>query len=91
MDKVLEIAQELKDELDKLPLFIEYKRIKSLYDNNEEINNLKKLIVRAKNENRLEDHTSLLEELHHHPLYINYMELHNEVEDYLKEIAKELN
>ena len=91
MDKVIEIANELKEELDKLPLFQEYKRTKALYDNDPEINELKKLIVRAKNENRLSDHKLLLEKLHNHPLYINYMALEEEISDYLREISKELN
>ena len=90
MDKVIESAKELKAELDKLPLFQEYKRVKALYDNDEEIKELKKQVVRAKNENRLEDHHLLLETLHNHPLYINYTELHEEVEDYLKEITNYL-
>ena len=61
MSDVLDISRELKAELDNLPLFKEYKRVEALYLSNSDINNLKKEIVRAKNENRLEDHKNLLE------------------------------
>ena len=91
MDKVIEAAKELREELNKLPLFQEYERVKNLYENNDEIKELKKLIVRAKNENRLDEHKELLEKLHNHPLYINYISLEEDVKDYLREISKELN
>lgn len=91
MDKIIELTTNLKKELDQLPLFIDYKKAKSSYDDNEEIKELKKQIVRAKNENRLDDQKALLNELHSHPLYVNYMELESEVRDYLQEVSKILN
>ena len=91
MDEIIKKSQVLRGELEKLPLFQEYKRVKNIYENNEEIKELKTLIVRAKNENRLDEHEALLEKLHNHPLYINYMELDNEVKSYLKEISDYLN
>ena len=91
MDKILELTEELKKELDSLPLFIEYKRVKNAYDNSEEINELKKQIVRAKNENRMDDYKALLDKFHSHPLYDSYTQLEEEVKDYLREISKILN
>lgn len=90
MDKVIEATIKLKEEMNKLPLFIEYQKAKEDYENNEEIKELKKLIVRAKNESRLDDHKKLLEEFHSHPLYINYLNLSEEVNAYLKEISSYL-
>lgn len=91
MDKVLELAEELKKELDALPLFIEYKRVKNDLENNPEIQELKKEIVRAKNENRLQDHKELLARYNSHPLYLNFVRLDDEVSEYLKEIVNILN
>lgn len=91
MDKILKKAQELKNELDNLPLFIEYKRVKNLYDNNVEINELKKQIVRARNEGRMNEHKLLLDRLHNDPLYLNYTKLEEEVIEYYKEISNILN
>ena len=54
MDKILEKTRDLKRNLNELELFKEYKSVKFAVENNEEINELKKLIVRAKNENRIE-------------------------------------
>ena len=42
MDKVLELSEELKAELDKLPLFQEYKALKKEISSSEEIKELKK-------------------------------------------------
>ena len=91
MDKLIELTEELKKELDELPLFIEYKRVKEEFENSKEIQDLKREIVRAKNENRIEDHKALLEKYNSHPLVINYLNLEDEVRQYLKEISEILN
>ena len=91
MDKVIEKAEELHAELDKLPLFQEYNRVKEIYFNSEDIKELEKQIVRAKSENRLEDHIELLDKLHNHPLYLNFHQIEEEVVNYLKEIADLIN
>lgn len=91
MDKIIELSHKLREELDKLPLFIEYKSTKKEIENNIELKELKKLIVRAKNENRLEDQKKLLQKYNAHPLVVNYNNLQNEVRDYLKEISDILN
>ena len=91
MDKILVIAQELKDELDSLPLFQEYKSLKEEMDNSSELKELKKEIVRAKNENRLDDHKKLLSQYDSHPLVVNYHIIEEEVINYLKQISEILN
>ena len=91
MDKILELSEELKAELDKLPLFQEYKALKKELSESEEIKELKKQIVRAKNENRLDDHKALLAQYESHPLLSNFNIIEQEVKDCLKEITEILN
>ena len=90
MDKIIELANELKVELDKLPLFQEYKRVKNLVETSLELEELKREIALAKlhDENR---HQTLLDEYHNHPLIVNYDALQNEVYDYLKQISDIVN
>lgn len=88
MSEILDVSRELKAELDKLPLFIEYKRVKAIFETNSELNELRKEIVRAKNENRLEDHKKLLEQYNNNPLVQNYASLKEDVIEYLKEVSK---
>lgn len=91
MDKIVELSQELKKELDNLPLFQEYKALKKEIDESSEIKSLKKEIVRAKNENRLDDHKMLLEKYNNHPLIVNFNIIEEEVKNYLKQISEILN
>ena len=91
MDKVLEIAKELKIELDKLPLFREYKRMKELMDSSSEIEELKRKIALAKVRGNEQEHKTLLEEYNNYPLIVNYEALKNEVYDYLKQISEIVN
>lgn len=91
MDKVIEKAKELRKELDSLPLFQEYKRVKDSIESDQEIQELKKQIVRAKSEGRLEDHKRLLNEYNSHPLVNNLNRLEEEVKNYLTEISEILN
>ena len=91
MDKIIEKTRDLKENLDNLELFKEYKRIKALVTESEELNTLKKDIVRAKNEGRLDDHKNLLDKYNNHPLILNQKELEDEVANYLKEVSDILN
>ena len=90
MDKIIELAKELKMELDNLPLFQEFLRVKNLVDTSTELKELKREIALAKlhNDNR---HQPLLYEYHNHPLVVNYEELKNEVYDYLRQISDIVN
>ena len=47
MNRAIELTYELKKELDSLPLFQEYKRIKKLIDNSEELKELKREIAKS--------------------------------------------
>lgn len=89
MSNVIELTEELKKEIDDLPLFIEYRRIKSLVDNSNELSELKKEI--AKNVSNKEKHKELLYKYNNHPLIVNLKELQSEVSAYLKEICEIIN
>ncbi len=91
MDKITELATELKKELDDLPLFKEYKRVKKLVDSSNEIEELKKQIALAKFHNESEKHKAFLEQYNSHPLIVNLNALENEVYDYLKQISEIVN
>ena len=91
MDRILELTEELKNELDSLPLFQEYKALKKELSGSNEIKELKKQIVRAKNENRLDDHKALLSKYENHPLVSNFNIIELEVKNYLREITETLN
>lgn len=91
MDKITELATELKKELDNLPLFQEYKRVKNLVDTSGDIEELKRQIALAKSHNENEKHNALLEEYNSHPLIVNLNALEIEVYDYLKQISEIVN
>lgn len=91
MDKTIELAKELKQELDSLPLFQEYKRVKGLVDNSDEINSLKREIALAKSRNNIEEHKRLLEVYNSHPLIQNYESLKSDVAKYLQEVSEIIN
>ena len=91
MDKVIELAKTLRQEIDKLPLFQEYSSLSRSVEENEELKELKTQIVRAKNENRLDEHKLLIEKYNSHPLIVNLNALKEDVQEYLKEISDILN
>lgn len=89
MNKAIELTYELKKEIDKLTLFQEYKRIKSLVDESIEIKELKKEIAKSSNDKT--KHQVLLEQYNTHPLIVNLDALEKEVSDYLREICEIIN
>lgn len=88
MNRAIELTYELKKEIDSLPLFQEYKRIKELVDSSEELNELKKEIARTSDK---EKKNELLKQYNSHPLMINYKELETEVSEYLLQICEIIN
>lgn len=82
MDKILEKANELKSALNETKEFKEYLRVKTLYDNNEEIKSLRIQMMKARDNKELLD--KLTKEYNSHPLVANYMHALNEVESILR-------
>ena len=91
MSDPIELAKQLKAEIEKDPLIVEYRRVKSLVDSNEEIESLKKEIALAKVHKNDKLHKELLDKYHNHPLIVNYEYLKEEVTGYLSEISKIVN
>jgi len=91
MNDAIELAKELKEEILKDPLIVEYFRIKRLVESNEEINALKRDIALAKAHHEDEFHKELLAKYNSHPLVVNYNTLKEEVNEYLSEISKIVN
>ena len=89
MDEIVKLSKELRDELESLELFKEYKRIKTLVNNNEELQSLKVEI--AKSSSNVVKHEELLKTYNSNPLMSNLLELENEVKSYLMDVTKIIN
>ena len=89
MNRAIELTYELKKELDSLPLFQEYKRLKDVVDNSPELIEFRKEI--ARNANNKEKHQALLEEYNSNPIVSNFKGLELEVSEYLREICEIIN
>ena len=90
MDKIIELTTEIKALIEKEPLVIEYRRIENLYQNNNEIKAIVRKIDDAnRNKNEMLKN-ELIKEYNEHPLVRNYIVLKEEVQEFLKEISKNL-
>ena len=76
-------AKKLREEINNLPTFQEYNRLKSLYESDEELANMRREIARLKNEGKEEERKNLLEVYNNHPLVNNYELAKQEVESLL--------
>ena len=91
MSDVIKLTKELKQDLDNLPLFQEYKRVKELVSSNEELNELHKEICQVSKTQDKAKHQALLERYNSHPLIVNLRELEGEVREYLAQISEIIN
>ncbi len=91
MNESIEIAKELKGELEKIPLIQEYRKVKTLLENDSELKELKAQITKAKLNNDVELHKSLLDKYNSHPMVNNYQVLQEEVYEYLKQVSDIVN
>ena len=83
MDKIVQDAKKLREEIDNLPTVQEYYHLKSLYEADEELANMRREIARLKNEGKEEERKKLLEIYNNHPLVNNYELAKQEVESLL--------
>ena len=83
MDKIVQDAKKLREEIDNLPMVQEYYHLKSLYEADEELANMRREIARLKNEGKEEEKKNLLEIYNNHPLVNNYELAKQEVESLL--------
>ena len=72
MDKVIELAKELRSQIDEMSEIKEYYRVKELFEKDEELENMRREIARLKNEGKEEERKNLLKIYNSHPLVINY-------------------
>lgn len=91
MDKILELTKELKSLIEETELVKEFRRIEHLYKTNEELLKLSSDIARAEKNKDEELKQKLTKEFNSHPLVVNYMNLKQDVFDYLKEITNIIN
>ena len=83
MDKVIELAKELRVEIDNLPEVIEYNKLKKLLENDEELKAMRKEIARLKVEGKEEERNNLLKVYNSHPLVNNFYLAEQEVQSIL--------
>lgn len=83
MDKIIEDAKSLRKGIDNLPEVIEYRRLKSLYETDEELARMRKEIARLKASGKEEEGKNLLKIYESHPLVNNYEVAKQEVMDIL--------
>ena len=72
MDKIIEEAKSLRDDIDSLPEIKEYYRLKELYENDQTLKEMRRDIARLKNEGKEEERNNLLQIYNSHPLVNNY-------------------
>lgn len=89
MNRIDQLARELRQELENLDIIKEYNKVKSEVDSNQDLNYLKAKIAKSTNDKEL--HRKLLDEYNSHPLVSNLHELENEVEVLLKEVTEIIN
>lgn len=72
MDKVIEKAKELSNEILNTPEVKEYLRLKELFEKDKELAELRINIASLTNEGKLEERDNLLKIYNSHPLVANY-------------------
>ena len=91
MDKIIEKAKELKAALDETPEMKEYLKYKDLYENSEDVVELKHNIANLRAKGKLNEANNLQALYDNHPIVVNYqaskealMELLNTVQSLIK-------
>lgn len=84
MNDPIAIAKSLRKEIEKTPEFQEYSRYQKLIENDTQLAELRKNIVRAKNENRSEEYNQLSNQYNNHVLVVNYLRSKEELSSLLK-------
>lgn len=84
MNDPIAIAKSLRKEIEKTPEYQEYSRYQKLIENDTQLAELRKNIVRAKNENRSEEYNQLSNQYNNHVLVVNYLRSKEELSSLLK-------
>ena len=91
MDKILEEAKSLRNDIDSLPEIQEYYRLKTLMENDEELRRLRTEIARLTKEGKIEEKKNLLVIYNSHPLVNNYSIAMDEAKSILRAIKDIIN
>ena len=91
MNKIIEEAKSLRDDIDSLPEIQEYYRLRELMEKDEELSRLRKEIARLANEGKAEERKNLLEIYNSHPLVNNYNIAMEEAKSILRAIKDIIN
>ena len=86
MSDLLEEVKSLRSDIDNLPVVQEYYRLKTIYENDEELQRMRMEIARLKSLGKEEERNNLLEIYNQHPLVVNYEVYKEEVENLLRQI-----
>lgn len=89
MDKVIEKAKSIREELDQLPEFQEYYRLKKQVESDSELKEMKKEIVRLEAQGLKEEKKNLEAIYNNHPL-INNLEASKEAIREILEMLKNI-
>ena len=91
MDKIIEEAKSLRNDIDSLPEIQEYYRLRDLMEKDEELSRLRKEIARLANEGKTEERKNLLAIYNSHPLVNNYNIAMEEAKSILRAIKDIIN
>ena len=86
MDKVIEKAKELKAALDETPEMQEYLKYKNLYENSEDVIELKHNIANLRAKGKLSEANNLQALYDNHPIVVNYQASKEALMELLKTI-----
>ncbi len=91
MDKIIEEAKSLRNDVDSLPEIQEYYRLKTLMENDEELRRLRTEIARLAKEGKTEERKNLLAVYNANPLVNNYNIAMEEAKSILRAIKDIIN
>ena len=91
MDKIIEEAKSLRNDIDSLSEIQEYCRLKTLMENDEELRRLRTEIARLAKEGKTEERKNLLAVYNANPLVNNYNIAMEEAKSILRAIKDIIN
>lgn len=91
MNKVIETAKELREELLKDERFKEYLRLKKLFEENEQLVQMRQELLLLQKEGKKEEYSLLKSRYDNNPLVKNYYFSKEEVSDLIKDIVEILD
>ena len=91
MDKIIEEAKSLRNDIDSLPEIQEYYRLKTLMENDEELRRLRTEIARLAKEGKTEERKNLLAIYNANPLVNNYNIAMEEAKSILRAVKDIIN